>query len=93
MVIYFMVSCSDFEGAFGGKQRQREWEENETEEDERLKNIDPKMVELIRSEIMDNRNTVTWDDIAGLEFAKSTIQVTLLVTQSLHETLNWVFIR
>jgi SpoVK/Ycf46/Vps4 family AAA+-type ATPase len=64
----------DFEGAFGGKQRQREWEENETEEDERLKNIDPKMVELIRSEIMDNRTTVTWDDIAGLEFAKSTIQ-------------------
>ena len=75
MVIYCSVPCSDFEGAFGGKQRQREWEENETE-DERLENIDPKMVELIRNEIMDNRNTLTWDDIAGLEFAKSMIQVT-----------------
>jgi SpoVK/Ycf46/Vps4 family AAA+-type ATPase len=42
--------------------------------DERLRNIDPKMVELIRSEIMDNKSAVTWDDIAGLEFAKSTIQ-------------------
>lgn len=76
MIIYFMVLCSDFEGAFGGNQRQKEWEQNETEVDERLKNIDPKMVELIRSEIMDNRTAVTWDDIAGLEFAKSTIQVT-----------------
>jgi SpoVK/Ycf46/Vps4 family AAA+-type ATPase len=76
MVIYFLVFCSDFEGTFGGNQRQGEWEENEAEEDKRLKNIDPKMVELIRSEIIDNRTTVTWDDIAGLEFAKSTIQVT-----------------
>jgi len=83
MVIYFMVSCSDFEDALGGKQRQREWEENETEEDERLKNIDPRMVELIRSEIMDNRTTVTWDDIAGLEFAKSTIQVTYCLLHNL----------
>ena len=83
MVIYCLVSCSDFEGAFGGKQRQGEWEENETEEDERLKNIDPKMVELIRSEIMDNRNTLTWDDIAGLEFAKTTIQVTYCLLHNL----------
>ncbi|XP_033608569.1 fidgetin-like protein 1 isoform X2 [Cryptotermes secundus] len=63
-----------FEAAFGGNQRQKEWEQNETEVDERLRNIDPKMVELIRSEIMDNRSAVTWDDIAGLEFAKCTIQ-------------------
>ncbi|XP_049808507.1 fidgetin-like protein 1 [Schistocerca nitens] len=44
------------------------------EEDERLKNIDPKMIELIRNEIMDCGAPITWDDIAGLEFAKSTIQ-------------------
>jgi hypothetical protein len=75
MIIYIMVCCSDFEGAFGGNQRKTEWEQNETEVDERLKNIDPKMVELIQSEIMDNKTAVTWDDIAGLEFAKSTIQV------------------
>lgn len=32
------------------------------------------MVELIRSEIMDNGATIGWDDIAGLEFAKTSIQ-------------------
>ncbi|XP_044729633.1 fidgetin-like protein 1 [Chrysoperla carnea] len=42
--------------------------------DPRLKNIDPKMVELIKSEIMDTGTPITWDDIAGLEFAKKTIQ-------------------
>lgn len=42
--------------------------------DERLKNIDPKMIELIKSEIMDCGNPIHWNDIAGLEFAKSAIQ-------------------
>lgn len=42
--------------------------------DERLKNIDPKMVQLIRSEIMDSGATISWEDIAGLEFAKNSIQ-------------------
>lgn len=42
--------------------------------DERLKNIDPKMIELIMSEIMDHGPPIQWDDIAGLEFAKSTIK-------------------
>ncbi|KAF0300997.1 Fidgetin-like protein 1 [Amphibalanus amphitrite] len=42
--------------------------------DERLKNIEPRMVELITSEIMDRGPPVTWDDIAGLEFAKNTIK-------------------
>ncbi|KAK5650927.1 hypothetical protein RI129_001956 [Pyrocoelia pectoralis] len=51
--------------------------------DERLKNIDPKMVELIRSEIMDNAPVVLWDDIAGLESAKSTI----------HEAVVWPLLR
>lgn len=40
-----------------------------------FQNIEPKMVELIMNEIMDNGPSVTWDDIAGLELAKSTIQV------------------
>lgn len=44
-------------------------------EDERLRLIDPKLVELIRSEIMDHGPPVAWDDIAGLHFAKATIQV------------------
>lgn len=42
--------------------------------DERLKNIDPKMVQLILSEIMDSGDTISWEDIAGLEFAKNSIQ-------------------
>ena len=50
--------------------------------DERYKNLDPRvifnnnylqMVELIESEIMERQPKVKWDDIAGLEFAKSTI--------------------
>ncbi|XP_008282869.1 fidgetin-like protein 1 [Stegastes partitus] len=42
--------------------------------DERLKNFEPKIVELIMSEIMDHGPPVAWDDIAGLEFAKTTIK-------------------
>ncbi|XP_070834190.1 fidgetin-like protein 1 [Chaetodon trifascialis] len=42
--------------------------------DERLKNIEPKIIELIMSEIMDHGPPVAWDDIAGLEFAKTTIK-------------------
>lgn len=44
------------------------------EGDERLKNIEPKMVELIMNEIMDHGAPVQWNDIAGLEFAKTTIK-------------------
>ncbi|EGF79803.1 hypothetical protein BATDEDRAFT_12021, partial [Batrachochytrium dendrobatidis JAM81] len=42
--------------------------------DERLKNIDPQMIETIRNEIMDHLPQVSWDDIAGLEHAKKSIQ-------------------
>ncbi|XP_069768161.1 fidgetin-like protein 1 isoform X2 [Narcine bancroftii] len=42
--------------------------------DERLKNLEPKMIQLIMSEIMDHGPPVNWDDIAGLEFAKATIK-------------------
>ncbi|CAG0895721.1 unnamed protein product [Darwinula stevensoni] len=49
-------------------------EHNNENMDPRLKHIDPKMVELIESEIMDQGSPVTWDDIAGLSYAKKTIQ-------------------
>lgn len=63
---------------FGVKQPGMEMSSGPEEEiDERLKNIDPKMVETIRNEIMDVGAPVEWDDIAGLEFAKTTIQVYL----------------
>lgn len=42
--------------------------------DEKLKNIEPKMIELIMHEIMDHGPPVNWDDIAGVEFAKATIK-------------------
>jgi SpoVK/Ycf46/Vps4 family AAA+-type ATPase len=42
--------------------------------DEKYKHLDQKMVELIMCEIMDHGPTLTWDDIAGLEFAKTTIK-------------------
>ncbi|XP_044858923.1 fidgetin-like protein 1 isoform X2 [Mauremys mutica] len=42
--------------------------------DERLKNIEPKMIELIMHEIMDHGPPVNWDDIAGVDFAKATIK-------------------
>uniref|UniRef100_A0A8C0X5Z1 Fidgetin-like protein 1 n=1 Tax=Castor canadensis TaxID=51338 RepID=A0A8C0X5Z1_CASCN len=42
--------------------------------DERLKNLEPKMIELIMNEILDHGPPVHWDDIAGVEFAKTTIK-------------------
>eukprot|EP00106_Octopus_bimaculoides_P005752 XP_014773194.1 PREDICTED: fidgetin-like protein 1 [Octopus bimaculoides] len=42
--------------------------------DERLKGLDPKIVELVTNEIMDQGPPVSWNDIAGLEFAKKNIQ-------------------
>ncbi|XP_005396663.1 PREDICTED: fidgetin-like protein 1 [Chinchilla lanigera] len=42
--------------------------------DERLKNLEPKMIELITNEIMDHGPPVHWEDIAGVDFAKTTIK-------------------
>ncbi|KAK9762222.1 Fidgetin-like protein 1, variant 2 [Basidiobolus ranarum] len=42
--------------------------------DERLKNIEPRMIEMIMNEIMDRSLSITWEDIAGLEHAKNTIK-------------------
>jgi SpoVK/Ycf46/Vps4 family AAA+-type ATPase len=39
----------------------------------KLKNIEPKLIEIIASEVMDRTPPITWDDIAGLEFVKKTI--------------------
>ncbi|KAI9179102.1 putative AAA ATPase [Blastocladiella emersonii ATCC 22665] len=41
---------------------------------EKLKNIEPKIIEMIESEILDSRSAVAWEDIAGLEHAKQAIQ-------------------
>ena len=52
-------------------------------QDERYKNLDPKMVELVENEIMERELNITWADIAGLEYAKKTI----------HEIIIWPMLR
>lgn len=42
--------------------------------DPRLKGIDPKLLETIKNEIIRAVDTVTWEDIAGLDHAKNTIK-------------------
>ncbi|XP_070165621.1 fidgetin-like protein 1 isoform X2 [Polyergus mexicanus] len=43
-------------------------------EDERLRNIDPNMIELIRNEIMESGKAIMWNDIAGLEYIKKIVK-------------------
>eukprot|EP01105_Mastigella_eilhardi_P001038 TRINITY_DN1131_c0_g1_i12.p1 TRINITY_DN1131_c0_g1~~TRINITY_DN1131_c0_g1_i12.p1 ORF type:complete len:223 (+),score=59.47 TRINITY_DN1131_c0_g1_i12:311-979(+) len=43
-------------------------------DDPRLRNLDPKLLERILNEILDNTPSVHWNDIAGLDFAKSSVQ-------------------
>lgn len=42
--------------------------------DPRLKNIEPRLIELILCEIMDHGPPLEWEHIVGLEFAKKTIK-------------------
>lgn len=49
------------------------------ENDERYKNLDPVIVEQIESEILETSAQVTWDDIAGLDFAKRTIKEIIIL--------------
>lgn len=64
--------------AYGASKNNNNDKKDETsskyEQYEWMKNIDAKMIELIENEIMDHGTKVEWDDIAGLEFAKNTIQ-------------------
>ncbi|CAH3885694.1 unnamed protein product [Pieris brassicae] len=57
----------------GAQEKQDQLKEPEVTDD-RLKHIDPKMIELIESEIIDKGTPIGWDDIAGLQMAKSVIQ-------------------
>lgn len=56
------------------QQEQRLQMESEEEVDERLKHIDPKMIEIIKSEIMDCSVPIGFSDIAGLTYAKTIIK-------------------
>ena len=46
----------------------------EPEMDERLKNLDPQLIEKIENEIILHNNPVDWKDIAGLDFVKKSIK-------------------
>ncbi|KAJ8676231.1 hypothetical protein QAD02_012017 [Eretmocerus hayati] len=65
---------SPFVCPFKDEQPNEQPTEPEEPPDERLKGIEPKMIELIKNEIMDCGNPITWDDIAGLENAKRVIK-------------------
>lgn len=67
-------TCSSGFPNYSGKGQNVKAVSNDSEVDERLKNIEPKMVELITNEIMDHGPQLSWDDIAGLEFAKNVIK-------------------
>lgn len=54
-------------------------ESKEEYEDERYKNLDPRMVEQIESEILVKSPEISWDDIAGLDFAKKTIKELIIL--------------
>ena len=58
---------------------------------DRYKNIDSKMVEMVKNEIMDQGEPVKWDDIAGLEFAKKTVKIcSILLKSSLNQVQEMV---
>ncbi|KAJ2684019.1 Fidgetin-like protein 1 [Coemansia spiralis] len=46
--------------------------------DERLKNIEPRMVEMVENEILSTAQSVTWDDIAGLSQAKRAVHMAVI---------------
>ncbi|KAJ3387037.1 Fidgetin-like protein 1 [Entophlyctis sp. JEL0112] len=58
--------------------RKDENKPKDTVTDERLKNIDPAMVETIMNEIVDGGKDVSWEDIAGLEHAKQVITESII---------------
>lgn len=47
----------------------------------KCKNVSAELIETILNEMMDDGKTVTWDDISGLEYAKSIIQETVVLPQ------------
>ena len=69
-----MVNGNNNNNQGGNSEEKKSDIELEMMQDERYKNLDPKMVELIENEIMERQIKITWEDIAGLEQAKKNIQ-------------------
>jgi fidgetin-like protein 1 len=62
----------------GGRRNDDLSNNNNEPVDERLKNIEPKMIEMINNEIMDRMPNIGWEDIAGLNHAKETIKESVI---------------
>ncbi|KAJ2708720.1 Fidgetin-like protein 1, partial [Coemansia spiralis] len=62
----------------GPQQQQQQQPAESPEVDERLRNIEPRMVEMIESEIVTNAHAVTWDDIGGLGQAKRAVHMAVI---------------
>ena len=56
------------------KSKKKEKERNPIFDDERLNGLDPEIVEKILVEILEQRVNSSWEDIAGLSFAKDTVK-------------------
>lgn len=67
------VTTPGFQTALAASGKTRE------KSDERLKGIDPKIIEMIQSEILMVNTGVTWDDIAGLEDAKQAVKEAIML--------------
>ena len=63
----------DVQTGSGRGRRRAEGGEGSDEEldDERYRNVDPKMIEVIKNEILDDSASVEWADIAGANTHRS----------------------
>ena len=63
----------DVQTGSGRGRRRAEGGEGSDEEldDERYRNVDPKMIEVIKNEILDDSASVEWADIAGANTYRS----------------------
>ncbi|KAH0791456.1 Fidgetin-like protein 1 [Histomonas meleagridis] len=64
------------------KKKDNENKQNEAqppEEDERLRGVDKRLIEIIEQEILISTPNVKWDDVAGLEEAKSAVNEAIIL--------------
>lgn len=67
------VSPTNDGGASKGSKKQTTPPDEDENIDPRLKSCDPELIEKIEMEIVDNGDPITFDDIAGLQFAKKCV--------------------
>lgn len=63
----------------GGQMELKDGSEEKKEMDPRYEGLDERLVQIIESEIMDKKQDITWNDIAGLERAKKIIHEVIVM--------------